>query len=479
MALKLYNTLTRKKEIFQPIEEGKVKMYCCGPTVYNYAHIGNLRTYIFEDILRRTLEYNEFEVNHVMNITDVGHLTDDGDEGEDKLEKSAEKEKKSVLDISKFYTDAFFEDINKLNIKSPHIPCKATEHINDMIDMIKKLEDNGYTYESGGNIYYDISQFKYYADLGNLNLEQMKSTERVEEDTGKRNKQDFVLWFTSSKFKNHSLKWDSPWGTGYPGWHIECSAMSVKYLGPKFDIHCGGVDHIQVHHTNEIAQTEGAYNVHPTVNYWVHGEFLILNKGKMSKSDGSFITLRTLEEKGYDPSLYRFYCLNAHYRQKLNFSFEALDNAKSEFESLKKKIVSINEFKEENKGFKEIQKSTNMLEFEHKFLEAINDDLNMPKALKVMNEVIKSNLDNPEKYVLIEDFDRIFGLGLSSLKSSSQKISQDEYDEIKPLLDKREEARKNKDFETADKIRDDLKTRGYSIKDTSEGQEVNKEYDRR
>ncbi len=477
MVIQLYNTLFRKKELFTPISKDEVKMYCCGPTVYNYAHIGNLRTYIFEDLLRRVLEYNNLTVTHILNVTDVGHLTDDADSGEDKMESGARRENKSVLDIANFYTDAFFEDLANLNILTPTKIAKATEHINEMIEIIKSLEKKGFTYQSNGNVYFDTSKFPYYCDLGKLNLDDMRSTDRVSKDEGKKHKADFVLWFVNSKFKNHSLKWDSPWGVGYPGWHIECSAMSSKYLGSSFDIHCGGVDHIQVHHTNEIAQSECAFGVHPWVRYWVHGEFLILNSGKMSKSGGSFITLNVLKKKGYDPLLYRFFCLNTHYRKQLSFSYSALDNYKLEFASLKKKILNIkSEFEKSNNSSVgtlddiPLEKSELFSELELNFLNSLNDDLNIPKALGVLNDVIKSILSSGEKLYLIYDFDKIFGLDLKNLSEDlSSKLTQQEFNSLKPLLDQREIARENKDWVTSDKIRDDLIKQGYTIKDTPNG----------
>lgn len=477
MALNLYNTLTRKKEVFKPISDSEVKMYCCGPTVYNYAHIGNLRTYIFEDFLRRVLEYNGYDVNHVMNVTDVGHLTDDADSGEDKMAKGAKREKKTVLEIADFYTEAFFNDIVDLNITSPTTIAKATEHIKEMQNLVRQLETNGFTYEAKGNVYYDISKFKYYTDLGRLNLEQTMQTDRIQDDTGKKNKHDFVLWFTKSKFQDQALKWDSPWGTGYPGWHLECSAMAAKYLGSQFDIHCGGVDHIQVHHTNEIAQSEAAFNVRPWVRYWIHGEFLVFNKGKMSKSDGTFITLQVLKDKGYEPLLYRFFCINSQYRQKLNFSYEALDNTVKEFDSLKKKILAIKKELKLDKSKsteKDItyEQSNEFIAFQTKFVEAINDDLNLPKALGILNEVLKSDLTPGEKLALVYDFDKIFALNFEDLVEEDKSLSEDKMQEIQPILDNRAKAREEKNWELADKLRDELKEKGFAVKDTQDGQIV-------
>jgi cysteinyl-tRNA synthetase len=312
--MQLYNTMTRSVEDFKPLEDKKVKLYACGPTVYNYAHIGNLRTYVFEDILRRSLEYFGYSVIHVMNVTDVGHLVGDNDDGEDKMVKSSRETGKSVYEIADFYTRAFFQDTGKLNIKQPSIACRATEHIQEMIALVQRLERKGHTYFSGGNVYFSIDTFPEYGSLARLELDALLSGTRIAVDQNKRNPKDFVLWFTKSKFENQAMTWDSPWGRGYPGWHLECSAMSMKYLGEQFDIHCGGTDHIPVHHTNEIAQSEAATGKSPWVRYWLHGEFLLDDTGKMSKSKGEFLTLPYLEKQGYSPLDYRYFCLGAHYR---------------------------------------------------------------------------------------------------------------------------------------------------------------------
>lgn len=463
MVLKLYNTLTRKKEDFVSLESGKVSLYCCGPTVYFYAHLGNLRTYVFEDILRRVLEYNKYSVNHVMNITDVGHLTSDADEGEDKMEAGARREGKTVWQIAEYYTNAFFEDTKKLNILTPSVVCKATDHIDHIIEMIQKLESNGYTYVSEGNVYFDVSKFTYYRDLGRLNLEDLRATERVSEDTGKRNPQDFALWFTNSKFKNHAMQWDSPWGRGYPGWHIECSAMSTHYLGEQFDIHCGGIDHIQVHHTNEIAQSEGSGCKHPWVKYWMHGEFLVLDNARMGKSEGNSLTVSKVVEKGYDPLVYRYFCLTAHYRQKLNFTWEALDHAKNSLESVRNKV----------RGLAAPSNSDAVLEYKKKFLTAINDDLNMPQALALLHEVLKSDtLQSGEKHALVKDFDSVLGLHLDAVES--KQLSPQEQAAVDSLLKQRDAARASKDWAAADKIRDEIRAKGYVLKDTPEGTVVEK-----
>ena len=328
MELKVYNTLQRQIEPFHPIEEGRVSFYACGPTVYNYAHIGNLRTYVFEDILRRSLEYFGYEVQHVMNVTDVGHLTDDADQGEDKMEVSAREKKMSVWEIAEFYANAFFKDLEKLNIEPPTKTCRATDHIGDMIGLIKRLEEKGYTYVAGGNVYFDISQFPDYGKLALLDRQDLKIGARVERDPNKRNPRDFVLWFTQSKFEHQTMQWDSPWGRGYPGWHVECSAMSMKYLGEQFDIHAGGVDHIPVHHTNEIAQSEAATG-RKWVNYWLHGEFLVMKGAKIAKSAGNSITFSVLEEENFEPLDYRYFCLGGHYRSQLIFTKEALEVARA------------------------------------------------------------------------------------------------------------------------------------------------------
>lgn len=476
MALQLYNTLTRKKEDFKSLVPHSVMLYCCGPTVYNYAHIGNLRTYLFEDILRRVLEYNGYQVKHVMNITDVGHLTSDEDEGEDKLELGAKREGKTPWEIAEYYTQAFFEDTAKLNILKPTIVCRATEHIAQIIDMVKVLEAKGYTYISEGNVYFNISKFPYYIDLGRLKLEELKATKRVQEDKGKKNPHDFVLWFTQSKFKNHTMLWDSPWGPGYPGWHIECSAMSTHYLGSQFDIHCGGVDHIQVHHTNEIAQSECCYGVHPTVNFWLHGEFLVIDSSRMGKSEGNVLRIKTLEDRGIEPFVYRYFCLTAHYRQKLNFTWEALEHAQNGLESVRSKIREIKKNIPDNQQIpveSDEEKSNTMLEYEKRFLRAINDDLNMPQALALIHEVLKNTeLDSAEKYSLILDFDQVIGLNLSSV--SEKIISAAEKTQIQDLLHKRELARKIKDWALADRIRDAIESKGYILKDTPKGTVVEK-----
>jgi cysteinyl-tRNA synthetase len=406
------NTETRTKEKFIPLKEGFVGLYTCGPTVYDYAHIGNLRTYIFEDILKKSLEYNDYKVKHVMNVTDVGHLQSDSDAGEDKMALGAKRENKSAWDIARFYENAFFEDLQLLNIKRADVECRATEHINEMIELVKSLEDKGYTYNANGNVYYSIDKFEDYKKFANIRIDEFESVNRVEVDLNKKNPLDFVLWFTNSKFTNHIMEWDSPWGKGFPGWHAECSAMAIKYLGERLDIHCGGVDHIPVHHTNEIAQSEGVLG-HKWVNYWVHGEFLIDQRGKMSKSSGEFLTLAKLKQDGFSPLGYRYFCLQSRYRKQLVFSYETLTDVQMAFIKLKKKIGSIIKNVNEN-DMLNIEKIDI---YKNKFNVQINDDLNTPNAFSVLFEVIKDDNLNPrEKITLIKDFDKVFSLDLLKIE---------------------------------------------------------------
>jgi len=458
MALKLYNTLNRKKEVFKPLKDKEAGMYTCGPTVYFYAHIGNLRTYVFEDILKRVLLYNKFKVEHVMNITDVGHLTSDADEGEDKMLKGAKREGKTVWEIAEYYTKAFKEDLKELNILEPDVWCKATDHIKDMINLIKRLEEKGFTYSAEGNIYFDVSKFKNYGKMARLNLENLQAGARIKIDPNKKNPQDFVLWFTKSKFDNQEMKWDSPWGLGYPGWHIECSAMSMRYLGEQFDIHCGGIDHIPVHHTNEIAQSEGATGK-KWVSYWLHGEFLQIDNGKMAKSTGKISTINNLKEKGYEPLSFRYLCLGTHYRKQLTFSFEALDGAQIAYNKLKNKILELKDnLESRNADKKEF--------YEKEFLNHINDDLNIPRGLALVWDLLKDkDLGNKEKYDLILYFDKVFGIRLDEVKEEKIKLTPEE----KKLIDEREEARKEKDFVKADRIRNELKDKGIILEDAKDG----------
>ncbi len=460
--MKIHNTLTRKKEEFKPIKKDSVGLYTCGPTVYNYAHIGNLRTYVFEDILKRVLLYNGYNVKHIMNITDVGHLTSDEDEGEDKIDVAVQREQKTPQQIADFYTQAFKEDLSKLNILEPEIWCKATEHVSDMIKLIQKIEKNGYSYiGKNGNVYFDTSNFAGYGNLANLDFESLNTMARTEIDKDKKHPRDFVLWFSikGSKFKGHILKWTSPWGEGWPGWHIECSAMSMKYLGEHFDIHCGGVDHIPIHHTNEIAQSESATGK-KWVNYWLHGEFLLMKEGKMAKSAGNFVTLKTLIDENYDPSAFRYMCLNTHYRKKMNFAFEGLDSAQNTLSTL---IENIRILQEKQEGE---TRQGKVEDYKKKFLEVINDDLNMPKALDVIWKLIRDekNISNQDKYGMLLDFDKVLGLGLGGIEEKLQ-IPQ----EISDLIQKREEYRKKKDWKKADEARKELLDKGFILQDTSTG----------
>ncbi|MFA5141478.1 MAG: cysteine--tRNA ligase [Candidatus Woesearchaeota archaeon] len=459
MTLKLYNTLTRKKQDFKPIHKNEVGFYSCGPTVYNYAHIGNLRTYIFNDTLKRVLMYDGFNVSHVMNITDVGHLTSDADSGEDKMLKGAKREHKSVWDIAEFYTNAFKDDIHKLNILDPTVWCKATDHIKEMVELIKKIEAKGYAYTAGGNVYFDTSKFKKYGKLAGLKLDDLKAGARIDVDVEKKNPRDFALWFTKSKFEDQEMKWNSPWGVGYPGWHIECSAMSMKYLGTHFDIHTGGIDHIPVHHTNEIAQSEAATGK-KWVNYWLHGEFLVMDKGKMSKSGDSFITLSTIIEKGYDPLAYRYFCLGSHYRTPLTFSYEGLDGAKNAYHNLKNKVLEIRGLDLPGSDGKN---------YVSQFEEYINDDLNMPRALAVMWELVKDeSVSSKDKYNALLLFDSVFGLKLDMIHAETVPAA------VMKLVHERETARAAKDWKKSDHLRDEVKKHGYLVEDSKDGVKVKK-----
>ncbi|WPC43648.1 cysteine--tRNA ligase [Clostridium sp. JS66] len=465
----VYNTMSRKKEKFVPILEGKVGMYTCGPTVYNFAHIGNLRTYIFEDVLKKSLRYLGYEVKHVMNITDVGHLQSDADEGEDKMELGAKRENKSVWEIAKFYENAFLDDCKKLNVETPTVICRATEHIDDMINLIKKLEEKGYTYISNGNVYYEIDKFEDYNKLANLSMEELEAGNRVEVDENKKNPLDFVLWFTNSKFKNQIMQWDSPWGRGFPGWHLECSAMSMKYLGERIDVHCGGVDHIPVHHTNEIAQSEGAIG-HKWVNYWMHGEFLVLDSGKMSKSKGDFLTVNKLEEEGFNPLVYRYFCLQSRYRKQLLFSFDALKDAEIAYKKLKNKVAALAKDANEDQRL-DLEKIKN---YKDKFAEKISDDLNMPNAFTVLWEVVKDNeLTSREKCHLVESFDTVLSMNLFEPDEEQSLDSNVDSELVDKLIKERNMARKNKDWSKADEIRDKLSSMNIQILDSKEGTKWN------
>jgi len=455
MSLKLYNTFTRKKEEFVPIKKDEVGLYTCGLTVYNYAHIGNLK---------RVLIYDGYKVIHVMNITDIGHLTSDADTGEDKMVKEAKKEGKDVWEIADHYTKAFEKDLKQLNIISPDHHVKATAHIQQMIDLIKRLEDKGFTYVADGNVYFNISKFPDYGKLARLDIKSLKPGARIDVDSAKKNPFDFVLWFTKSKFDAQEMKWDSPWGRGYPGWHVECSAISMHYLGDSFDIHCGGIDHIPVHHTNEIAQSEGATGK-KWVNYWLHAEFLIMNEEKMSKSKGDFLTLSKLEEMGYPPMVYRYFCLGAHYKQPLTFSDEAIETAKSAYNRLINIIIDIKKSRDESKpNSKYVEKVIK------EFKEKINNDLNMPEALAVMWQMLRSNkIGNNEKYELVLDFDRIFGLQLDNAEQILEEEAKQKVDVklVEQLIKERDEARKSKNWAKSDEIRHRLSGMGVEIRDSA------------
>lgn len=470
MSFYIYNTLSRKKEEFVPLKENEVSLYTCGLTVYNYAHIGNLRTYIFEDLLKKSLEYNGYKVKHVMNVTDVGHLQSDADTGEDKMAMGAEREHKSVWEIARFYEKAFLEDFKNLNIRRPDVLCRATEHIDDMIKLIKVLEEKGYTYISNGNVYYSIDKFKDYNKLANLSLEELHAGNRIEVDVNKRNPLDFVLWFTNSKFTNQIMIWDSPWGKGFPGWHLECSAMAIKYLGERIDIHCGGIDHIPVHHTNEIAQSEGALG-HKWVNYWVHGDFLVVNgkdgeNGKMSKSTGEFLTVSKLIKDGFSPLDYRYLCLQSRYRKQLVFNYDILLDAQTAYKKLKKKIMSISAAIVDNESID----SDKINYYKSKFKDAINDDLNMPNAISILSEAIKdSSLNNKEKIYLAGDFDKVFSLDLLVEEDEIQNDTLIDEEHIKKLMSERNEARKNKNWALSDEIRNKLLEMNIEIIDSKEG----------
>lgn len=508
MALRLFNTMGHQMQEFVPVTPGYAGFYGCGPTVYNYAHIGNLRAYVFLDILDKTLTCLGYKIKHVMNITDVGHLTGDNDEGEDKMKKSAAERHQSVLEVAQFYTEAFFKDIDALNIRRPDVVCKATEHINEMIELIKKLEANGHTYMAGGNLYFDISTYKDYGKLANLDLDKLVAgagkRKVVVVDENKRNPGDFVLWFTKSKFEDQAMTWDSPWGRGYPGWHIECSAMSMKYLGKHIDIHTGGIDHVPVHHTNEIAQSEGSFTEEdrkegPWVKYWLHNEFLILEGGKMSKSSGNFITLQTplppekgysLKDKGYEPLDYRFFLLGGHYRKPLVFSINGMDSAKSGRASLSQRVAKlIARANDEEKlgltreNFASVLSGITPAVTDNldRFREGLENDLATPIALSALQkESAGKNRRASDALAAIFQMDKVLSLsvienGFAALEKQVLPSQTDDHagdaeaDEINALIAKRTEAKKNKDFAEADKIRNDLAARGISIIDTPAG----------
>ncbi len=468
--MKLFNTLTHEREEFVPRTPGKVSMYTCGPTVYHYAHIGNLRSYIMEDVLEKYLRFTGLDVKRVMNITDVGHLTSDGDTGDDKMLKGAIREHKTVMEIADFYTKAFFADCAKLNIKTPDVVQPATGCIDEFIKVISSLIEKGFAYEAGGNIYFDTSKLKKYYVFGDVTEDDLEVgvREGVEEDGNKRNKADFVLWFTKSKFNDQELKWESPWGLGYPGWHIECSCISMKYLGEYLDLHCGGIDNAFPHHTNEIAQSE-SYLGHEWCKYWFHVHHLNTKNGKMSKSKGEFLTVSLLEEKGYDPLVYRLFCLSSHYRKSLVFSYENLDNAAVAYKKLVAKIAKLTDEGELDKAeYDRLMKG---------FTDALDNDLNTAQGITALYDVLKSDTNGKTKLALIREFEKVLSLGLIEASAKMNEANSAEEDipaEIAELIEQRKAARKAKDFAAADAIRDKIAEMGYIVEETRQGTKVTK-----
>lgn len=465
MSLKLYNTLTRTKEEFKPLIGKEVRIYSCGPTVYSYAHIGNFRAYLFMDNLRRVLKANGYTLKHVMNITDVGHLESDSDEGEDKMEKAARKENKDPYEIAAYYTAIFFQDMGRLNIEKPEIIAKATEHIEDMLEFVKVLVEKGYAYETSKAIYFDISKLDHYPVLSNRNLEDQIAGARVDVDQEKRNPYDFAVWIKAPK--NHIMKWESPWGLSYPGWHLECSAMGRKYLGDEFDIHTGGVDHIPTHHENEIAQSKGCTG-HIPAKRWMHVEFLQVDGGKMSKSLGNTYTLDQLKEKGIEPLAYKLFCNTAHYRTKLNFTFESALSSQKALNRLREGYLLHKEAKEQVEPEK-------INEYRERFMEAVNDDLNMPLAMGIVWEIVRNQIKSEQYANLLLELDQILGLDLKNAKKYIEKQEQIELpQEVLDLIEQRKKARENKDWAESDRIREELKAQGYLVKDTKEGMSIEK-----
>lgn len=461
MKIFFYNTLTKTKEEFSPLEASTVRIYTCGPTVYKDATIGNMKSYIFMDTLRRTLKYNGYELKHAMNITDVGHLVSDGDEGEDKMIKAAKEEKKTPLEIAAFYTEKFLQDFDRLNIDRPEIICKATDHIKDMKEFVQNLLDNGYAYETSTAIYFDVSKLDNYGLLSGIDLRNQKAGARVEIDEEKRNPYDFALWIKAPE--NHIMKWESPWGLCYPGWHIECSTMSNKYLGEVFDIHTGGIDLVPTHHENEIAQSKGCTGKIPA-RFWMHCEFLLIDGGKMSKSLGNTYLVQDIIDRGYEALAYKMMCFTSHYRNKLNFTWEALESSQNALNRLR------DGYKKHSEGSSKIEESI-IEEYKTKFNEAINDDLNMPVAMSVIWEVVKNLNKSKQLAELLLDFDKVLGI---DIQKNDNKQEEKLPEEIEELVNKRKEARENKDWALSDEIRDQLKEKGYVVKDTKDGMTVEK-----
>ena len=456
MDIYFYNTLTKQKDLFKPIEEGKVKIYSCGPTVYKDATIGNMRTNLLNDTLRRVLKYNGYELKHVMNITDVGHLVSDGDEGEDKMLKSAREEHKSPLEIAEHYTKLFFRDLERLNIETPEVVCKATDHIKEMLEMVQKIMKNGYAYETSTAIYFDVSKLDKYGILSGINLNDQKAGARVDIDPEKRNPYDFALWIKAPA--NHLMKWDSPWGPSYPGWHIECSAMSTKYLGEEFDIHTGGIDLVPTHHENEIAQNKGACGKNPA-HYWIHGEYLLINGGKMSKSLGNTYLIDDIIARGYSPLAYRWFNYSCHYRGKLNFTWEGIESANTS-------LIRLREgYQKHLNGNSDISDEI-IADMENRFHQAINDDMNMPLALSVVWEAVKYPEKSPKIAQLLKKFDTVLGIKIDEVQET--KIPQ----EILDLVEERKQARSDKNWSESDRLRDLIAEKGYIVKDTKDGTEV-------
>ncbi len=458
--MKFYNTLTRSKDEFAPLEDNTVRIYTCGPTVYNYAHIGNLRTYIFMDLLRRALISNGYDLRHVMNITDVGHLVSDADEGEDKMIKASREQQKSPWEIAEFYTKAFMRDIARLNIGKPEIVVRATDHIDDMIDFVRRLIERGRAYETSDGIYYDISKFPEYGMLSGLNLDEQQAGARVEVNTEKRHPADFTVWIKAPK--EHIMQWPSPWGMGYPGWHIECSAMGLRYLGEYFDIHTGGVDHIPIHHENEIAQICGLFG-HPAAKFWLHGEFMLVDGGKMSKSLGNVYTIDDLAERGYDPLDFRYFCLNAHYRQKLNFTFAGMDAAKKSLANLRASIAAHRNAADGTQP--------DLTGYLQEFADAVNDDLNIPRALGILWNMVRGESKSKAVYDAALKMDLVLGLDLDRMtdEQPSDDFTPEEIAEIEAMIAARTAAKKAKNYAEADRIRAELASRGIVLTDTKDG----------